>query len=193
MNTWCKMAIHRGTFGASKRGSGSDSNVIDVPFLDSKRSIGNNQMHFLHVHMVRIMGKKGLVLISWKKLALLKANGRWILKNIFMFSKALTTKKVWHLVHELGLWVQVIKPKYLVIDLVEEWVRNCVKKLQNASIIWKVVLSTFPLVRNWLVRQVQKGDIVQIGLDPWVGSKGFYRFPPQMIRGLRSRGYYTVR
>jgi hypothetical protein len=40
-------------------------------------------------------GKKSFVLVSWKKLALPKANGGWGLKNnIFLFSKALATKNV---------------------------------------------------------------------------------------------------
>jgi hypothetical protein len=91
------------------------------------------------------------VLASWKKLALPKENGGWGLKNPFMFSKALATKNVWRLIQGIGLWVQVIRAKYIALDSVEEWVRNLVKRLQSTSIIWKVVTTTFHLVGNWLI------------------------------------------
>jgi hypothetical protein len=76
---------------------------------------------------------------------------------------------------------------------VEEWVRNPVKRIHNASIIWKAINITFPLVGNWLVLRVEKGDKVQIGLDPWIGSGALHRLPPQMICDLRDRGLYTSR
>jgi hypothetical protein len=76
------------------------------------------------------------------------------------------------------VWAQVIKDKYIALDTMEEWVRNHVKRIQNASIIWKAIITTFPLVGNWLVWHVGKGDKVQIGLDPWIKSRGFHRLPP---------------
>jgi hypothetical protein len=122
--------------------------------------------------------KKGLVLASWKKLALPKANGGWGLKNPFLFSKALATKNVWRLIQGKGYVVQVIRAKYIAPTSVEDWVRNPIKQVHNASIIWKVVNSTFHLVGNWLIWQVGKGDKVQIGLDPWVGNKGMHILLP---------------
>jgi hypothetical protein len=79
------------------------------------------------------------------------------------------------------------------LTTVEDWVRNPDKQLHNASIIWKVVNSTFHLVGNWLIWKVGKGEKVQIGLDPWIGSKGLHRLPPWLIQDLRSKGFYTLR
>jgi hypothetical protein len=87
-------------------------------------------------------------LFSYEALA---ANGRWGLRNLFLFSKALASKNVWHLVQGSGLLVQFIKEKYLALYSVEEWIRNPVKKLQNASIVWKAVILAFLLVGNWLM------------------------------------------
>jgi hypothetical protein len=92
-----------------------------------------------------------MVLVSWKKLVVPKAQGGWGLKNIFLFSKALAAKNVWRLIQGSGLWAQVIKEKYIAPDTMEEWVRNPVKRIQNASIIWKAIVTAFPLVGNWLV------------------------------------------
>jgi hypothetical protein len=44
-----------------------------------------------------------------------------------------------------------------------------------------------------LIWKIGKGDKVQIGLDPWVGSKGMHRLPFQMIQELRNKGYYKLR
>jgi hypothetical protein len=71
--------------------------------------------------------KRGFSLASWKKLAIPKENGGWGLKNPFLFSKALATKNVWRLIQGIGLWVQVIKSKYIALDIVEEWVRKPIK------------------------------------------------------------------
>jgi hypothetical protein len=93
---------------------------------------------------------------------------------------------------EKGLWVQVISEKYISPTTVEDWVRNPDKQLHNASIIWKVVNSAFHLVGNWLIWKVGKGEKVQIGLDPWIGSKGLHRLPPWLIQDLRSKGFYIL-
>jgi hypothetical protein len=44
------------------------------------------------------VGKKGIVLASWKKLVAPKYKDGWGLKNIFLFSKALVAKNVWILI-----------------------------------------------------------------------------------------------
>lgn len=110
-----------------------------------------------------------------------------------MFSKALIARNVWCLIHGEGLWAQVIRDKYIVVDIVEEWVKNIIKILQYASIIWKTIITTFPLVGNWLVWHVGKGDKVQIGLDPWIGSGGLHRLPSLVIRDLRDKRFDTSR
>jgi hypothetical protein len=44
-----------------------------------------------------------------------------------------------------------------------------------------------------MIWQVGKGDKVKIGLDPWIGSKGLHKLPPQLIQEIRSKGFYTLR
>jgi hypothetical protein len=70
-----------------------------------------------------------------------------------------------------GLWSNVIHQKYIKPELVEEWIRNLVKKWQNASIVWKAMVIIFPLNVKSLAWKVGKGTRVRIGIDPWVGCK----------------------
>jgi len=44
------------------------------------------------------------------------------------------------------------------------------KSFQNASVIWKAVILSFPLIGKWLVWKVGAGNRVRLGNDPWVGS-----------------------
>jgi hypothetical protein len=67
------------------------------------------------------------------------------------------------------------------------------KKILNASIIWKAIVSAFPLIGNWLVWKIGKGDKVQIGLDPWIGCKESYKIPSHLILDLKNRGYHSLR
>jgi hypothetical protein len=78
---------------------------------------------------------KGLVLASWKKLALPKAFGGWGLKNPFLFSKALAAKNVWRLIQGTCLWAQVVRAKYISPNIVEDWIKIPIKQHNNASII----------------------------------------------------------
>jgi hypothetical protein len=82
----------------------------------------------LQIYLVRRPKKKGLVLESWKKLVVPKASGGWGLKNSFLFSKALAAKNVWRLVQGKGLWVQVIRAKYIDPATIEDWRSNPAKK-----------------------------------------------------------------
>jgi hypothetical protein len=67
-----------------------------------------------------------------------------------------------------------------------------VKQVHNASIIWKVVNSNFQLIGNWLIWKVGRGDKVQIGIDPWIGSKGQHRLPPWVTQGTsKQRVFFT--
>jgi hypothetical protein len=75
--------------------------------------------------------KKGIVLALWKKLIVPKTSGGWGLKNPFLFSKALVAKNVWRLFRGKGLWVQVIRAKYISQTTIEDWVRNPRKQVHN--------------------------------------------------------------
>jgi hypothetical protein len=61
---------------------------------------------FTNLFGLEIKKFKGLVLNSWKTLALPKSIGGWGLKNPFLFSKArLVAKNVWRLIQGTSLWV----------------------------------------------------------------------------------------
>jgi hypothetical protein len=63
-----------------------------------------------------------------EKVVLPKAQGEQGLKNTFNFSKALTTKNVWRLIQISRLWAQVIKDKYIALDLLEEWEKSLITR-----------------------------------------------------------------
>ena len=46
--------------------------------------------------------------VRWERIAKSKALGGWELNNIFMFSRALTTKYVWRLICTKNLWTKVV-------------------------------------------------------------------------------------
>jgi hypothetical protein len=69
-------------------------------------------------------------------------------KKTLSLLQATSCKNVWRLIQGKGIWVQVIRAKYISPSSVEDWVRNLVKQVHNASIIWKVVNSSFHLVGN---------------------------------------------
>jgi hypothetical protein len=72
--------------------------------------------------------KKGLLLDSCEKMALPKSFGRWGHENPFFFSKALAAKKLWRLIQERILWVQVVRAKYIAPNIMEDWIKNSIKQ-----------------------------------------------------------------
>jgi hypothetical protein len=53
--------------------------------------------------------------------------------------------------------------------------------------------TTFPLIGNWLVWRIGRGNKVQLGLDPYIDNKDAYMISPQLILDLKSMGYHTIR
>jgi hypothetical protein len=49
------------------------------------------------------------------------------------------------------------------------------------------------ITRNWFVWHIGRGDIVHIGLDPWIGSIEYYKLLCHLILDLKRRGYHTLR
>jgi hypothetical protein len=59
-----------------------------------------------------VVGKKIMVLASWKRISIPKSLSGWGLKNtFFLFSKALDCKNVWSLIQGIGVSAQVTKYK----------------------------------------------------------------------------------
>jgi hypothetical protein len=119
--------------------------------MDPKRSVGKDQTIMLQVHLVGGSREKMHCFGILEKTNTTKGQRGWELKNVFLFSKAFTAKNIWRLIQGCKLRAQVIRDKYIALNSVEVWVRNHVKRIQNASIVWKVVNTSFPLVGNWLV------------------------------------------
>lgn len=60
---------------------------------------------------------------------------------------------VWGMIGGKDQWCKVIQQKYIMLKSMEGWIL-CL--WHNASIIWKGVVLTSPLVSNWLVWKVSK-------------------------------------
>jgi len=107
--------------------------------------------------------------VRWERIVVPKALGGWGLKNIFLFSKALAAKCGWRLLKSDSLWKQVVTQKYIRPRSLEEWIRLPTRSHQGASVIWKVVVSSFHVIRDGLAWSVGNGQRVKTGEDPWVG------------------------
>lgn len=71
------------------------------------------------------------------------------------------------MIHNEGLWGRVMKEKYIREGSLEDWLRSVSKEtFKQASIIWKTLVTTFPLVGKWLAWKVGKNNIGTIGEDP---------------------------
>jgi hypothetical protein len=69
-----------------------------------------------------------------------KLLGRWVVKNIFWFSKALVEKSLWRLAHNSMLWGRVMSSKYFPGMSMVGWFREPNKYVENCSIVWKSML-----------------------------------------------------
>jgi len=132
--------------------------------------------------------KRGITLVKWKRVALLKDMGGRGIKDISLFAKALSAKCVWRLIKFDGFWSQGMKKKYIEPDYVEDWIRSPTKSHQNASIVSKYMILSFPLVGRWLIWKVDGGNKVILGGDPWVGCMVSYRMYENLVQILRVKG-----
>ena len=121
-----------------------------------------------------------------------KSLGGWGLKVPNLFAKALAAKKVWDVIHGLGLWVKIAIQKYFYPMTILDWIRSNVKKKKNISICWKAALWAFDLIGNFLVWKIGSGNAIRIGLDPWVGCKWRYALPIPMIERLQLAGFHFL-
>jgi hypothetical protein len=66
----------------------------------------------------------------------------------------------------------------------EDWIRNPLKRKNNASIIWKVGIYVFHLVGNSLIWQIEKGINCKLALN--LGrEKRYAHTPPSNDSGLK--------
>ena len=106
--------------------------------------------------------------------------------------KFLQLENVWNIIHGTGLWVNIVVQKYIHPLNILEWIRSPIKKKNNISICWKVVLWVFDIIGNFLVWKIGNGTVVHIGLDPWIGCKWRHALPSSMIEKLHLAGFYFL-
>jgi len=130
--------------------------------------------------------------VKWNSLAMPKYLGGWGLKNIFLFSKALTTNSYWRLISTNSLLTQVVIHKYINLTFVKEWIRNPLKKNSTCSIIWKSIISSFEVVVEGLAWHIGKGNLVHIGSDPCPGTGVGHILPTNLFLSLHAQGIFFL-
>jgi hypothetical protein len=115
--------------------------------------------------------------------------GRWGLKNIFLFSKAMTTMGGWHIINSTNLWTKVIIQKYIKPVPLEFWIKSQQKSKKGASMIWKAILNAFPLIENILAWKLGNRHSFRIGKYPLTGSEVKHILSEQLIQHLHFWGF----
>jgi hypothetical protein len=98
-------------------------------------------------------GKKdatGIPLVKWTHIAMPKLLGGWGVKYILWFSKALTSKSLWRLIHNSMLWSRVMASKYSPRRSVVECFPKPNKPKVTYSIVWKAMVEDFTLIEDWI-------------------------------------------
>ena len=97
--------------------------------------------------------------------------GGWVSKNIFHFGKSLPTKSLWCSMFHGGLWSEVVKGKYFKSLLVVDWCRASGPLGRISSNIWNNISSSFLVLGEWLVFQIDDGKNVLCGYNHFI--KGY--------------------
>jgi hypothetical protein len=63
-------------------------------------------------------------LCRWEIISKPKVFGRWGLRNIFCFSRALVTNTLWRGLMQIGIWKWVIKDKYFPHISLTTWLQS---------------------------------------------------------------------
>lgn len=82
----------------------------------------------------------------------------------------------------------MVTHKYIAPDLVEDWVRNLGKSHVGGSVIWKAVVTSFPVIETNLAWNIGDGRRLRVEEDPWVGCVGRHLLSSQTVAALRARG-----
>jgi hypothetical protein len=136
--------------------------------------------------------KEGIHLLSWQKITKPKKDGGWGIKNIYTFGKALAAKNLWRCLMVPGLWHEVILKKYLKKKSVTEWLREGMKNWIGISNIWRALISSLPILTEWLVWNPGNGRDIRIGADPMVGSQHYYKLSGNLITTLKQKGIISL-
>jgi hypothetical protein len=119
--------------------------------------------------------KEGIHLVSWNQLAKPKKMGGWGIKNIYSFGKALAAKTLWRCLMNQGLWHEVVVKKYLKKKSVVEWFREGRKNWMGTSNTWRALITSVPIITDWLAWKPGNGKDIRIGVDPMIGAHTYYK------------------
>eukprot|EP00253_Pinus_taeda_P027227 PITA_27227 len=76
--------------------------------------------------------------------------------------------------------------------IMEEWIRNPIKKGRNILVVWKATTEAFKVIEQGLAWQVGNGEKLRKGKDLWVGCNGQFALSPGLIRQLESRNIFHL-
>jgi hypothetical protein len=88
-----------------------------------------------------------------------------LIKNIYLFNRALAENNLWCVLMNEGIWHRVIKDKYLPYCSVATWLRSTSFRLSSASQTWKNLFKFVHLIAHWLSWSPGSGYSVLIGKD----------------------------
>jgi hypothetical protein len=92
-----------------------------------------------------------IALVSWKKNRNMKSHKEVGVRKIYSFFQGFSCKECMAFNPRYRVLGSSYEGQVYTFEQVEEWVRNLVKRIHVAFIIWKAVITTFPLVGNLLV------------------------------------------
>jgi hypothetical protein len=86
-----------------------------------------------------------------------------------------------------GLWHEVIIKKYLQKKSVETWFRMENKTWARSSNFWRALISSLPVISDWLAWHHGNGMTIRLGVDPMVGCYNFYKLSSNLILALKEQ------
>jgi hypothetical protein len=121
-----------------------------------------------------------------------KSLGGWGIRNLDWFSQALAAKSLWRALFGTGLWSLAMHKKYLKGVDVIFWLRNENYRYLVASLFWRNLLLSVPLLKKWLAWSFGTGTRVLVGLDPFVGSGPSFRLSTGLISHLHTLNIFSL-
>ena len=128
--------------------------------------INNIRKIFFHFPWIVNFEASKFHLTSWESISLVKNLGGWGLKQLDWFSYSLSVKIQWRGLFGDELQSEVIKSKYIKSFSVVQWIQNPQKSTSNASIIWRGLLRTYPIMGEWLSQRIGRDTHVFLVLTP---------------------------
>jgi hypothetical protein len=74
-----------------------------------------------------------------------------------------------------GIWHEVVHKKYLKKKTIIEWFREGRKHMYGMSNHWRALMTSLPIITNWLAWKPRNGWDIRIGEDPMIGTQSYYK------------------